>query len=403
MKIAILGGTFNPPHIGHLNAAKAVLEGLEPDKLLLVPANIPPHKPLPEGSPTASQRLEMTNLFRGGFPRKQIVDTVEVSDLELQRTGKSYTSDTLLALKEQYPDDELWLLMGTDMFLSFLTWHEPETILHCANIATFIRSEHDVAEKIESQIERLKQLSPRTKICRIPSPNMVEISSTQLRTMFENGQAEPYLVPAVYGYILREGLYGTQVDLKHLSIDQLRPIALSYLNPRRMSHVLGTEQEAIRLAKRYGAEVEKAQIAALLHDCTKKLTPDEQFFLCKQYHIELDGVEQMSPKLLHAKTGAEIARDVFGVEDDIYQAIKWHTTGHANMTLLQKVIYLADYIEPNRDFPGVESIRTACYEDLDKGLDLGLKMTIDEMTGRGIEVHHYTREARESLKGTRRI
>ena len=87
------------------------------------------------------------------------------------------------------------------------------------------------------------------------------------------------------------------------------------------------------------------------------------------------------------------------MDDEIYNAIWWHTTGHGGMTLLEKIIYLADYIEPSRDFPGVEDLRAACYEDLDKGLLMGLEMTVEEMTAMGNPVHHATLEARDALKG----
>lgn len=140
----------------------------------------------------------------------------------------------------------------------------------------------------------------------------------------------------VYGYIQRRGLYGVHTDLRRLTPDRLRPIALSYLKPKRMPHVLGTEQEAVRLARQYGADETQARIAALLHDCTKKLDMDRQLALCRQYGIPLDDLEQHALKLLHAKTGAAIARDVFGVDDAVYWAIYWHTTGHPNMTKLEK-------------------------------------------------------------------
>lgn len=106
----------------------------------------------------------------------------------------------------------------------------------------------------------------------------------------------------MWGYIRREHLYGTHTDLTHLTPEELRPIALSYLKPKRMPHVLGTEQEAVRLAERYGADVTKARIAALLHDCTKKLDMDEQLALCRHYGIPLDELEQKALKLLHSKT-----------------------------------------------------------------------------------------------------
>ena len=124
---------------------------------------------------------------------------------------------------------------------------------------------------------------------------------------------------------------------------------------------------------------------------------EEQLALCEQYGIALDELERKNLKLLHAKTGAAIARDLFGVSDEIYWAIYWHTTGKADMTKLEKVIYLADYIEPSRDFPGVEELRRTVYEDLDRGLLLGLTMTIQEMEELGNPVHHMTRDARDYL------
>ena len=396
MKIGVYGGTFNPPHLGHVTAARAVFELLKLDLLLVVPDRQPPHKTLPEGSPTPEQRLEMTRL---AAEQLGLGDKVRVLDVELKREGRSYTSETLAQLKEQYPEDELWLLMGTDMFLTIQSWHAPEKILSLAGIAAFGRTEADTEELFSVQREYLYRTYPQARIFTLTIPGVVDVSSTELRAMLAQGKGGHLLPPAVYGCILREGLYDTRADLKHLPLRTLRPVALSYLKYKRIPHVLGTEQEAIRLAERYGADVEKARVAALLHDCTKKLDMEEQLALCRRYGIQLDELEQKALKLLHSKTGAAIARDVFGVDDEIYRAIWWHTTGHANMTLLEKIIYLADYIEPSRDFPGVDKLRSVCYKDLDEGLLLGLEMSIEEMTNMGNPVHHATIEARDALKG----
>lgn len=396
MKIGIYGGTFNPPHLGHVTAARAVFALLQLDRLLVIPAGLPPHKDLPDHTPDAAQRLEMTSL---AAEQMGLEGKVEVLDLEISREGKSYTSDTLAALKAQYPDDELWLLMGADMFLTLQAWHAPEKILSLAGIAAFGRTEEDTEELFSVQRDYLYKTYPQARIFTLTIPGVVDISSTELRRELARGEGGAMLPPAVYGYILRQGLYGTDADLKHLSLSQLRPVALSYLKHKRIPHVLGTEQEAIRLAERYGADVHKARVAALLHDSTKKLNMDQQLELCRKYHIQLDELEQVSLKLLHAKTGAALARDVFGVDDEIYSAIWWHTTGHAHMTLLEKIIYLADYIEPSRNFPGVDKLRQVCYKDLNEGLCLGLQMTIDEMTAMGNPVHRATLEARDALKG----
>ena len=396
MKIGVYGGTFNPPHLGHLTAARAVFELLGLDLLLLIPAGLPPHKELPAGSPTPEQRLEMTRL---AGEQLGLGDKVRTLDIELERDGRSFTSDTLAQLKAQYPDSELWLLMGTDMFLTLQAWHEPEKILSLAGIAAFGRTEEDTEELFSAQREYLYKTYPQARIFTLTIPGVIDVSSTELREKLAKGEGGNLLAPAVYGYILREGLYNTGADLKRLPISRLRPVALSYLKHKRIPHVLGTEQEAIRLAERYGADVEKARVAALLHDCTKKLDMPAQLALCGQYGIALDELEQKALKLLHSKTGAAIARDVFGVDDEIYSAIWYHTTGHADMTKLEKIIYLADYIEPSRVFPGVDTLRKVCYEDLDKGLLLGLEMTIEEMTAMGNPVHRATVEARDWLKG----
>ena len=394
MRIGVYGGTFNPPHLGHLTAARTAFEMLKLDKLVLIPAGIPPHKEVPTGSPTARQRLEMTRM---AGEQLGLSDRVEVLDLELQRSGKSYTADTLQELHVRWPDAELWLLMGADMFLTLHTWYHPDTIFSMAGVAAFGRTEADMEELFSVQREYLYSVYPQARIFTMTIPGVVDISSSQLRDELCRGQGGQYLPPAVWGYILRERLYGTQADLRCLPLRQLRAVALSYLKYKRIPHVLGAEQEAIRLALRYGEDPEKARVAALLHDCTKKQEMDDQLALCRQYGIELDELEQKALKLLHAKTGAAIARDVFGVDDAVYNAILWHTTGHAHMTRLEKIMYLADYIEPSRDFPGLEKLRKVCYEDLDAGMRLGLEMSIEELTGDGKPVHPDTIRAREDL------
>lgn len=391
MRIGIYGGTFNPPHIGHVHAAREAARVLGLDRLLIIPDNVPPHKELPAGSPANGQRLEMVRLAFGALP------CAEVSDMELCRAGKSYSADTVRQVHEQYPEAELWLLMGSDMLEIFHLWHAPEVIVRYAKLATFARGDAGEQAMFDRMIPLLKQ-NFGAEIALIPMQTLLA-SSTEIRQLAARGRAEELLQEQVLGYIQREGLYGAKTDLKHLSPDALRPIAMSYLKYRRMAHVRGTEEEAVRLAERYGADVTEARVAALLHDCTKKLSMEAQLALCEKYSVKLDAVERKTLKLLHAKTGAELARDVFGVSDAVYEAIKWHTTGKADMTLLEKVLYLADYIEPTRDFPGVEALRKTVYEDLDAGLAMGLAMTVEEMEELGSPVHEKTLEALHFLKG----
>ncbi len=391
MKLGVFGGTFNPPHMGHVTMARTAVEQLGLDKLLLIPAGIPPHKQLPAGSATSEQRWEMVQLMAGAVGK-----CAEASDMELRREGKSYTSDTLLSLREEYGDAEIWLLMGSDMFLSLHTWHAPDIICREASIAAFSRNEADERAAFEKQKAFLEQTF-NARIAIMDNPYLIEVSSTELREGLSKDEGEELLPTAVWGYVQREHLYGADTDLKHLAVDELRPIALSYLKPKRMAHVLGTERTAAELARRYGVDETEARVAALLHDCTKKLELDEQLKLCEQYHIDMDDMERTTLKLQHSRTGAEIARHVFGVSDEVYRAIRYHTTGRPDMTLLEKILYIADYMEPNRKFDGVEEIRAATERSLDEGILLGLTMTIEEMKGYGTPIHHLTMDAREYL------
>ena len=393
MKLGIYGGTFNPPHLGHLAAAQAALEALALDALWLIPAATPPHKPMPPGSPRAQDRLAMVELAADGLLQPE---RVSVSDMELRRSGKSYTADTLQAIHARHPDAELWLLTGSDMFFSLQNWWEPEVITRLAGICAFARAQSDDMDALAAQAAYLEgTYGARTRI--IDLPHLVDVSSTQLRALLAQGGGEKYLPPAVYGYILRNGLYGVRRDLKRLSDSELRCCSYSMIRAKRIAHVGGVEEEAVRLARRWGADPEKARRAGILHDCTKYLDLDEQLQICRKYGIVLDHMERASAKLLHAKTGAWIAREVYGADEDVFQAIFWHTTGKADMRLLEKVVYLADYIEPNRDFPGLAELRRLAYEDLDRALLLGVEMSIADLTERGVPIHPNTQAARDYL------
>jgi nicotinate-nucleotide adenylyltransferase len=163
--------------------------------------------------------------------------------------------------------------------------------------------------------------------------------------------------------------------------------------PNRVAHVLGCRDTAIAMAKRWGADETDAARAALLHDITKALDGPHQLTLCREYGIILDNFSQENSKTLHALTGSLVAQRVFGETEAVVEAIRWHTTGKANMNTLEKIIYLADYIEPNRDFPGVERLRSLAFTDLDKALALGLTMTLDMLKRQGREISSASREA----------
>lgn len=378
-------------------AARQAAKALELDKLLLIPTRVPPHKALTEDVAGPEHRLEMT---RFAVQALNLDGVAEASDLELRREGKSYTLDTLREIRALYPKGELFLLLGTDMFLTFHQWRHPEEIAKLCTLCAFHRSALDSAGDFASQKRRLeRKFGAHVKF--VDLQEVVDISSTRLRQMLPAGQGREFLAPAVYGCILREGLYGTNADLRRLSLEDLRCVALSMLDPRRIPHVLGTEETAAALALRWGADEESARRAALLHDCTKKFDKELQMALCRQYGIEPDAAERREGKLLHAITGAAVAYADFGVSGEVRDAIRWHTTGKADMTLLEKIIYLADYIEPTRDFCDLTELRRLAFEDLDGALLLGFTMAVEDLAKKGMPVHPNSVLARDYLKGKR--
>ena len=364
-RIGIYGGAFNPPHTGHIRAAEYAVQALNLDKLLLIPSCTSPHKPLPAGSAEPSQRLAMINLWAG--------EKMEVCDLELSRGGTSYTYETVEQLKLRYPDAELILFMGTDMFLSFHTWKEPERILACVSLAVFYRGDKNEKDAIAAKQQEYLDKGHRVYLVENP---VTEISSTQLRRMLVFRCAAPFMDEKVLHYIQENGLYETSRDYQNLPMEELEKVVVNLLNPNRVKHVLGCRDTAADLAKVWGADVTDAARAGLLHDITKALDGPLQLTLCAEYGKVLDEFSENNPKTLHALTGSLVAERIFGENEAVVKAIESHTTGKAAMNTLEKIIYVADYMEPNRDFPGVETLRQLAYTDLDGALKLGLEMTL---------------------------
>lgn len=388
-RIGIYGGSFDPPHRGHILAAKEFQRVLGLDKLLLIPAAVPPHKSLAEGSPDGQTRAELLRLAAKDLPFAQ------VDDIELCREGVSYTVDTVRALREQYLNDELFLCMGTDMFETFSTWRQPDVIASMATVA--------MAHRVDADRNRLSELTQafEKEFGRAPvliENEHIEISSTHVRRLLILGGAEEYVCPQVLAKIKEEGLYGVGMCRKDLPLEELKSQSLRLLKKKRVAHVIGCSETAKRLAMIHGADPVDAERAGILHDVTKALTGEDQLRLCEKYGMMISEFERKHTKLLHAVTGAAVAREVFGENDAVCQAVRWHTSGRADMTTLEKIIYIADYMEPNRDFPGVEKLRQLAQTDLDAALLMGLEMTADHLREQGAEMGQHSIEAIEHLK-----
>ena len=383
-RIGIFGGTFNPVHIGHIQAAKQALTALHLDRVLLIPDHIAPHKELPTGSPTPQQRLDMLRIAVQDYPG------LEISDIELRREGVSYTYLTIQKLKQMYPHDQLVLLMGTDMFTSFDSWRNPEEILKNASLGVFCRGDKKEKQAIAAQTERMEAMGAQVELAH---NDVIAISSTQMRRLLAFRCAGSFLPEGVLEYIREYRLYNTRAQWKNLPMEALEPIVLSLLNPNRVAHVLGCRDTAVALAKRWGADETDAARAGILHDITKAIDGPLQLTLCEAYGKILDDFSRKYPKTLHALTGSLVAERIFGENKAVVDAIAYHTTGKADMNLLEMIIYVADYMEPNRDFPGVETLRQLAFSDIQAALRLGLEMTMEHLKEQGSEVSPASREA----------
>ena len=390
MKIGFFGGTFDPPHLGHSGAALTAAVSLDLDLLLLIPTATPPHKKLPEDTAGSLHRFEMAKLAAEELEGIK----AEASDIELKRGGNSYTADTVEELSRLYPGSELWLICGEDMMMSLPEWYRGQWLAENLNIAAFTRSE-DEGELLDfirshegffkKQIELIKK-------------EPVIISSTELRFMLKQGRGAKWLSQSVYAYILRNRLYGAKPEPEALW-ELIKP----WMKKKRLNHVQGCRGEAVNLALQWGADVTDAENAAILHDITKKYDKVGQLLLCEKYDITVNNSDLEHENIIHAITGAELAYKLFGVSEEVRDAIRWHSTGRVNMSLLEKIIYLADCIEPERNFDGVEELRRTAYTDLDEALIKSFEMSLEYINKKGIVPQGDTAQALNYLRTNKDI
>ncbi len=196
-KIAMFGGSFNPPHLGHFQLAETVIQELELDALLLIPVFIPPHK-AGDYMVSPEHRLAMCRIFERYDPR------IKTSDIEISRGGSSYTVDTLCRLKDIYPDSKLYLIVGADMYMTLQSWKDPEKICELATVCTVSRNADDV-EMLTNHSRFLRRFNCESVI--IPD-SVIPVSSTQVRNSVKSGkQIDSLVLPEVWEYIRTHGLY----------------------------------------------------------------------------------------------------------------------------------------------------------------------------------------------------
>lgn len=366
MKIGVFGGTFNPPHNGHVRLAKAAADELKLDKLLVIPSCIPPHK-IAAKLADGQERLEMCRLAFGCDPR------FEVSPMELERGSRSYTVETLRELKALYPDSELYFIVGSDMLESFDKWYLWQEILSLSVLCAASRD-----EGYSPDLSRFGKLAERIKIITL---DPLEVSSTQIRN--SAGEVSPELLdPKVAAYIREHGLYDD-------GLNRYRELLRGKLNPRRLFHSECVSECAGVLAERYGASVEKARLAGLLHDVMKNAPANEQLALMP----DITPLELLNTKVWHQISGeAFLRQNGIVTDEEILGAVRWHTTGKAGMTLLEKIIYVADFISADRDYKDVEVVRRLAYISLEHAILYTSRYTVNKMVSQDLLLHPATVE-----------
>jgi predicted HD superfamily hydrolase involved in NAD metabolism len=176
-----------------------------------------------------------------------------------------------------------------------------------------------------------------------------------------------------------------------MKLEKMKSILKKLISEKRYIHSIGVMEESVKLAEYYGFNIEKAMIAGLLHDCAKGLNDFEILAISEEKGLKVDEIEKKHPSLLHSKIGAVIARDTFKITDEeVLFSISSHTSGRPGMTELEKIVLVADFIEPGRIFDGVEKARELAYKDLDETLLFTLEETIFEVIKKGQLLHPLT-------------
>lgn len=373
MRIGIFGGTFNPPHKGHKRMALEMMKEASLDKMLIIPTYTPPHKTAPDLA-SGKDRLKMCELL---FSE----ECFTVTDIELQRKGKSYTVDTVGELKKIYPDDELFLIIGSDMLLTFHEWRKPEKILTMVTLCVATRENGISPEALSAYAKETLKLSDGDYILSRMSP--MECSSTEAREKVKNKEnLRNVLTDEVIDHIGKFDIYSAEYP-------EYKALLREMLDDYRYLHSLGVAESARELAEIYNYDSDKAYKAGLLHDIMKNATKDYQLQIMEKGGIILSRAEKNNPKLWHAMAGECYLREEMGITDEeLLGAVRYHTTGKEGMNLLQKIVYIADYISKERDYPDVDVMRRLSKEvSLEEASLYALRYSIRKFESMGGIIH----------------
>ena len=373
MKIALFGGSFDPVHNEHIEYIKAAKEALALDKVIVIPSYLAPHKEL--GSVASGEdRLNMCRLSLQDLPY------AEASDFELSRQEKSYSYVTVEHFAKVYEGSELYFLVGADMLEDFFTWKNPERILAAATLVACGRGDESASQTHQRFKERF-----HSDYIEIPFTGD-KTSSTELRVRLAFGKETKELDSRVAEYIKEKNLYHYPAIAPALALEK----------EERREHSFRVALMAVARARSLHIPEGKALLAAALHDCGKYVPLNSP--LLKGFVLP----DEVPAPVVHQYTGAYLAEHEFGIKDEeILDAIRYHTSGREDMTTLGKLIFLADMLESTRSFEGIDELRKAFWRDLDECLLLCFERQIAylaENQNKGSAIYSLTKRAYNWLK-----
>lgn len=373
-RLGVLGGTFDPVHQGHMALAREAIRLAKLDGVALLPMGRPAHR---EAEASAQDRLKMCELAAAG--EEKIV---------LSRAGMlggvKYTTDVLGPLRREFPDSRFTLILGADKLPGLPYWHEKDKLFAQCDFLCFPRPGVDIAQAAE------KARAAGARVDILPMEG-IPVSSSLVRAQTAAYQDAEGLDRKVLCYMAQRGLY--QKDWL--------PKLQTMMNPRRFRHTLGVRNEAVRLADRHGADIQRSALAGLLHDCAKGMPVQEMDRVAREQHLIEDENMYGSGAMLHGPVGAYVAKTQFGVRDEeILNAIRGHTIGRVGMTKLELVLFVADATEENREnYPGLHQIRYLADRSLPAAALRSMELTQAYLTETGRPFFPAAYRARAYLEG----
>lgn len=359
----VFGGAFDPPHVEHVNMCRNAMAQLGADKLVIVPTCFPPHK-----SAGYLPFEERVSLIKSAFDGLDFV----VDDIEKVRQKDNYSAYVLPILKEKYGD--IIYLIGGDSLEYLPTWYHPERILATCPIAVVAREGFDDVKKSISEIKQ----KFGGEIILLDYVGK-EVSSSRIKAQLLLGDKPDFIDDKVYQIIKRDHCFEEYKDM----VDRLK----SYQSDELFEHSKAVVLTAVQLNSLHNLkqDFKKVFLACLLHDNAKQRPSIDNL------NVPIDAI---GTPVLHQFLGAEKARRDFGItDDDVLQAIRYHTTAKANMTLLERLVYTADSVSFDRNYEPIPCIREIAMRDFKEGFRAVLSYTYDKVSKKGGNMHPLTEEA----------